>query len=66
MVKSSHLGQILIHLEVVTHNQIIEARRIQLRDDPPRLIGQILCDLNYISREDLERALSIQKDITSA
>jgi len=57
------LGQILIHLDAATHEQVIEARTIQQRDSHSTPIGEILVDLDYITEDDLYRALSLQKDL---
>ena len=56
------LGQILIHLDVIGHKEVIEARRLQM-NYPEKPIGKIMIKLNYITEEDLYRALSLQKDI---
>jgi len=58
-----HLGQILIHLGVVNHNQILEARRYQIRINNQKKLGEILIELGYITEEDLHRGLSIQQDL---
>ncbi len=58
-----HLGQILIHLEVVNHNQIIEARRYQIEINNQKRLGEILIELGYITEGDLHRGLSIQQDL---
>jgi len=41
-----HLGQILIHLEVVNHNQILEARRHQIETNNQKRLGEILIEPN--------------------
>ena len=57
------LGQILIHLDVITHQEVIEARLKQMRGESSKLIGKILIESGDIIEEDLNRALSLQKDI---
>jgi hypothetical protein len=57
------LGQILIHLDVATSKEIIEARLKQMRGESPKLIGKILIELGYIVEDDLNRALNLQKDL---
>jgi len=57
------LGQILIHLDIATSKEIIEARLKQMRGESSKLIGKILIESGYIIEEDLNRALSLQKDI---
>ena len=59
------LGQILIHLDIITHQEVIEARRIQLIEHSSNLIGEIMLELDYITKEELSRALSLQKDIAT-
>jgi len=58
-----HLGQILIHLGVVNHNQILEARRYQIETNNQKRLGEILIELGYITEKDLHRGLSIQQDL---
>ena len=57
------LGQILIHLDIATSKEIIEARLKQMRGESSKLIGKSLIESGYIIEEDLNRALSLQKDI---
>jgi hypothetical protein len=57
------LGQILIHLDIATSKEIIEARLKQMRGESSKLIGKILIELDYVTEDDLNRALSLQKDI---
>jgi len=60
-----HLGQILIHLGAVTHNQVIEARKHQMKFEGKKKIGKILLEFGYITEEDLYRGLSLQRDLKS-
>jgi hypothetical protein len=60
---NQRLGQVLITLDVVNHVKVIKARQIQMTQKPPAPIGSILIDLGYITAEDLNRALSLQKDL---
>jgi hypothetical protein len=57
------IGQILIHLDIATSKEIIEAKLKQMRGESSKLIGKILIESGYIIEEDLNRALSLQKDI---
>ena len=57
------LGQILVHLDIATSKEIIEARLKQMRGESSKLIGKILIESGYIIEEDLNRALSLQKDM---
>jgi hypothetical protein len=57
------VGQILIHLDVITRRQLDEAKLKQMRGESSKLIGKILIESGYIIEEDLNRALSLQKDI---
>jgi|GEM_PF-3705280 len=57
------VGQILIHLDIATSKEIIEARRKQMRGESSKLIGKILIESGYIIEEDLNWALSLQKDL---
>jgi hypothetical protein len=57
------LGQILIHLDIATSEEIIEARLKQMRGESSKLIGKILIESDYIVEEDLNRALGLQKDL---
>jgi len=56
------IGQILIHLNVITHHQVLEARRIQMCN-PSRRLGEIMIELGHITQFDLDRALSLQRDM---
>ena len=53
------IGQILIQLHVITHGQVLEARRVQMAN-PGRKIGEIMIELGHITKNDLEKALSLQ------
>jgi 3-dehydroquinate dehydratase len=57
------LGQILIHLDVITHQEVIEARKVQMIKQTSKRLGEIMINAGYITHEDLSRALSLQKDI---
>jgi Fe2+ or Zn2+ uptake regulation protein len=59
------IGQILIQMRIITHNQVLEARRIQMTN-PQRKIGEIMIELGHITQYDLERALSIQNEPLSS
>ncbi|MCX7995207.1 MAG: hypothetical protein N3A65_05510 [candidate division WOR-3 bacterium] len=59
------IGQILIHLGVITHKQVNEARWVQMNrySGKNKLIGEIMIELGYITLDDLNRALSLQRDL---
>ncbi|MGB9721911.1 MAG: hypothetical protein ACPL28_10580 [bacterium] len=61
----SHIGQILIHLGVITHKEVVEARCVQMNEysGKNKLLGEIMIELGYITKEDLYRALSLQRDL---
>ena len=59
------LGQILIQMNIITHNHVLEARRVQM-SNPHRKIGEIMIELGHITPYDLEKALGIQRDMLSA
>ena len=59
------IGQILIQLNVVTHGQVLEARRMQMAN-PGRKIGEIMIELGHITQNDLEKALSLQRNMLTA
>ncbi len=56
------LGQILIHLDIATSKEIIEARSKQMRGESSKLIGKILIESGYIIEEDLNRATPTGKE----
>ena len=60
---NQRIGQVLITLDVVNHLKIIKARQVQMAQKPSAPIGKILIELGYITADDLNRALSIQKDL---
>ncbi|HEX7320009.1 MAG TPA: hypothetical protein VF399_06625 [bacterium] len=60
---NQRLGQVLITLDVVNYVNVIKARQLQIAQKPPVPIGRILIELGYITAEDLNRALSLQKDL---
>jgi hypothetical protein len=60
-----YLGQILIHIGAADRSQVMHARSQQIKRHSTKKIGEILCDLRYITREDLHRALSLQQDLDS-
>jgi len=60
---NQRLGQVLITLDVVNHLKIMKAHQFQMAQKPPAPIGQILINLGYITDDDLNRALSIQRDL---
>jgi len=57
------IGQILVHLDVVTQYQVADALAMQMVDKPSKRIGEIMIELGYITKEDLHRALSLQRDL---
>jgi hypothetical protein len=61
--KGFFVGQILIHLDVIARRQLDEARRKQIKHKSLRRIGEILIELGYVTEHNLNRALSLQKDI---
>lgn len=63
----SNIGQILIHLGVITYKQVNDARWVQMNkySDKKKLLGEIMIELGYITLDDLHRALSLQRDLRS-
>ncbi len=63
----SNIGQILIHLGVITQKQVNEARWIQMNkySGVKKFLGEIMVELGYITQDDLHRALSLQRDLRS-
>lgn len=58
-----HIGQILIHLGVVTNKQVITVRKYQDKINGTKKLGEIMVELGYITEEDLDRGLSLQNDL---
>ncbi|MEO0137413.1 MAG: hypothetical protein ABIL40_11650 [candidate division WOR-3 bacterium] len=65
MTASKFIGQILIGLGVITHSEVIEARRVQVNEDKGKnkMLGEIMMELGYITEKDLQHALNIQKTV---
>ncbi|MBN2620793.1 hypothetical protein JXB22_06850 [candidate division WOR-3 bacterium] len=59
------IGQILIHLGASNEKCVSEARLVQLKNTVLRRIGEIMIEYGHITEDDLERALSIQRDLDS-
>lgn len=59
------IGQILIHMNIITHGQVLEARRVQIAN-PDKRIGEIMIELGHITGPDLEKALDMQRSMSSA
>lgn len=53
-----HLGEILLSLHAVSRWQL--SRALELQNDMPKKIGQLLVELGYTSRGNVEQALSNQ------
>jgi hypothetical protein len=60
-----YLGQILIHIGAADRSQVMHARSQQIKSHSTKKIDEILCDMGYITQEDLHRALSLQQDLDS-
>ena len=60
------LGQILIHLDIITRRQLARARRRQIKHRTSTRIGEIMIELGYITEKELNRALSLQEDIVKS
>jgi hypothetical protein len=54
-----------MHLDVIIRRQLDEARSVQMMQCPAKLLGEIMMGLDYITEEDIVRALSLQKDIAT-
>ena len=59
------IGQILIHLGASNEKHVSEARLIQLKNETLRRLGEIMVEFGHITKDDLERALSLQHDLDS-
>jgi hypothetical protein len=59
------IGQILIHLGASDENKVSEARLVQIKNATLRRIGEIMIEHGHITEDDLDRALSIQRDLDS-
>ncbi|MBX0328133.1 GAF domain-containing protein [Oscillochloris sp. ZM17-4] len=57
------LGALLVAEGVITQEQINAALMIQQQDYPDERLGEILVRCGYVSRNDLEQALSQQQDL---
>ncbi|MEO0162805.1 MAG: hypothetical protein ABIL39_11770 [candidate division WOR-3 bacterium] len=59
------IGEILIALGVITHEQVNEARWVQMNkySGKGKPLGEIMVELGYITEADLNRALSLQRDL---
>ncbi|MCX7996092.1 MAG: hypothetical protein N3A65_10070 [candidate division WOR-3 bacterium] len=59
------LGDILITLGVIMHKEVFEARWVQMNkySGQNKRLGEIMIELGYITNEDLNRALSLQRDL---
>jgi len=60
-----YIGQILINIGAADRAQVMHARSQQIKHHSTKRIGEILCELGYITPNDLIRALSLQKDLDS-
>ncbi len=54
------LGEILVDLGVLTHSDLSKGLELQKTQFADKLLGDILLDEEYVSREAVERALLIQ------
>lgn len=61
IMKETLFGRILLAHSLITDTQLAEALDIQRETYPPRPLGEILLEKGYITKEELERCLSIQK-----
>lgn len=59
------VGEILVTLGVLDYRKLVEARWVQMNkySGKNKLLGEIMMELGYITEDDLNRALSIQKDL---
>ncbi len=61
-----YIGQILMHLDIITRRQLARVRRKQIRRRSLKRIGEIMIEFGYVTEKELNRALSLQKDITES
>jgi len=54
------IGELLLQKELITSEQLQEALSLQRGRDKHKLLGQILLDLGYVSKEELYLILAIQ------
>lgn len=59
------IGQILIHLGASDEKHVSEARLVQMKNTVLRRLGEIMIEYGHITEDDLERALSVQRDLDS-
>lgn len=56
----TEIGRLLVQKRLITPDQLQEALTLQRQKQPGKLLGQILMELGYLSREDLYFMLAIQ------
>lgn len=54
------IGRLLLQKGLITIQQLQEALTLQREKEPNKLLGQILIELGYVSREELYFVLAIQ------
>jgi hypothetical protein len=57
------LGQILIHLNVIDNTKVTIARRKQVISESSKRIGEIMIESGYITEDELNKGLSLQRDL---
>ncbi|MEO0129963.1 MAG: hypothetical protein ABIL02_06970 [candidate division WOR-3 bacterium] len=64
-MKHIFVGEILVTLGALDYKKIVEARWVQMNkySGKNKPIGEIMVELGCITQEDLERALSLQRDL---
>jgi twitching motility protein PilT len=64
---SGLIGRIGIHLRLITPEQLAEATRFQGRPgNEGKLLGEILVELGYLSREQVQKMLTLQRAATTS
>jgi twitching motility protein PilT len=56
-------GKLAVHYKLVTPDQLAEAIRRQAKEEWKRPLGDMLVEAGFLSRENLEKLLAIQKEM---
>lgn len=61
--KEANIGNVLLHLGLLTRSQLTEGIKAKLAADKDQLLGEVLIAHGYITRSQLQRALELQVEL---
>jgi len=61
--RDANIGNVLLHMGLLTREQLREGVQAKLQADSQQLLGEILIAHGFITRTQLQRAIEVQVDL---